>query len=130
MRRRLVRLCRAFLHCSLWLAAFAALVFLCRYLSDAHTRATRAPDCRWNAVPNPNNTPYSARFCYLDKETVLLRVYDTKGQALLAERSFFELDRPRFHWESNALGYNDRNYDGGEIALPPTLLERLRVKLP
>lgn len=125
-----MKLCQVLLRCSLWLAAFAALVYLCSYLSDTRARATKAPGCEWNAVPNPHNAPYLARFCYLDKETVLLRVYDAEGQSLLAERSIFELDRPRFHWELNALGYNDRNYDGGEIALPPTLLERLRAKLP
>jgi hypothetical protein len=125
-----MKLCQVVLRCSLWVAAFAAFVYVGSYLSDAHTRATKAPACEWNAVPSPNNAPYLARFCYLDKETVLLRLYDAEGKALLAERSLFELDRPRFHWESDALGYNDRKYDGGEIALPPTLLERLRAKLP
>lgn len=113
-----------------WIAALVALVYLCNYLVDARLRMTKAPGCKWNTVPNSTKPSYSARFCYLTKDRALLRLDDAAGLHLLAERDFFEMDYPHFYWEADALVYNDRNYDGGEIALPPTLIDRLRANLP
>jgi hypothetical protein len=71
---------------------------------------------------------YQVRFCYLNKETVSLRLYDAGGKQVLAERTYFELDRPLIFWESDALGYDVSN--GQKIALPPTRLDRLRALMP
>lgn len=118
----------ALLRCAIWLAALVAFVYLCIYMNDAHTRATRTLGCRWNDVPNPNNAPYSARFCYLTKEEILLRVHDGVGRRI-AERHYAYSDFARFYWEPNGLGYvSDER--GTFIELPPTLLDRLRAKLP
>ena len=92
-------------------------------------RLARVPNCQWDAVPNPDNAPYSARWCKLAKDTVLLRLYDAKEQHLLAERSFFQMDHPNFYWRADAFGYDTRP-DGGLIWLPPSLIDRLRAKLP
>lgn len=129
MADRLLKLWRVLVRCACWLAALVAIVYLCTYVSDAHTRVTRAPDCRWRTVASPDRSDYSARYCILTKETVLLRVYDAAGGRLLAERAFWHPDWPHFFWRSHELGY-DAYPDGGAITLPPTLLDHLRAKLP
>lgn len=128
MAHRFARLWRALVRCACWLTTLVALVYLCSYVIDAHKRTTKAPGCQWNAVPNPGKSPYSARFCYLTKEAVLLRVYDETGQ-LVAERPYTYSDLARFYWEPNGLGYisDDR---GSFVELPPGFIERLRAKLP
>ena len=73
--------------------------------------------------------PYVARYCYLTKDTVLLRLYAANADQVLAERMFFHLDRPTFYWEPDEFGYAT-SPDGGVISLPPTLLDRLRARLP
>lgn len=121
--------CRALVRCACWLTTLVVLVYLCRYVIDAHKRTTKTPGCHWNAVPNPGNLPYSASFCYLNKETVLLRLYDQSGKKLLAERTYFHLDRPFVLLKKNELIF-DTYPDDAFIALPPSLFERLRAKLP
>lgn len=92
-------------------------------------RYLRMPDCVWKAVPNPHSQPYEVHFCYLTKDTVVVRIHDLSGKHLLAERTFYELDRPRFYWRSEAFGYSNERY-GGLISIPPALIDRLRAKLP
>lgn len=111
------------------LAALVAFVYLCNYVSDARTRATKAPDCVWDPIPNPESEPYTAYYCVLSKGTILLRLYDITEQHLLAERTFSHADWPNFFWKPMGLGY-DAYPDGDLIALPPSLFERLRAKLP
>jgi len=129
MAHRFARLWRTLVRCACWLAALLALVYLCSYVIDARTRATRAPDCQWNTAPNPDDAPYSARWCKLTKDTVLLRLYDSKEQHLLVERAYFHLDRPFVFLKRNELIF-DTYPDDAFIALPPSLFERLRAKLP
>lgn len=115
--------------CALWIVVPIALIQLGSYIIDARTRAARAPSCEWRLVPNPNNTSYVARWCKLTKDTVLLRLYDATEQNLLAERAYFQLDRPNLGWAHDYLWY-DTHPDDAFIALPPSMLERLRAKLP
>ena len=63
------------------------------------------------------------------KDTVLLKLYAANAGQVLAERMFFHLDRPTFYWEPDEFGYAT-SPDGGVISLPPTLLDRLRARLP
>lgn len=121
--RRLTRWMQILVRCMLSLAALALLFQRCSYAIDARKRATKEPGCQWNEVPNSENAQYSARFCYLDTTTVLLRLYDAEERQLLAERMFFDLDRPIFYWEPNELGYDI--VTGDALQLPPTLLDRL-----
>jgi hypothetical protein len=114
---------------TIWLITFTGVVYVCGYAFDVRTRLTRLERCQWTLVSSPDARPYIARYCLLDKETALLRLYDAKGQRVLAERMFFELDRPNFYWKDDALGYSTPP-DGGVISLPPTVLDRLRAKLP
>jgi hypothetical protein len=104
------------------------MISLTNYAVDANLRMSAEPGCQWNHISNPNGFPYQVRFCYLNKETVSLRLYDAQGHRLLAERTFFELDRPLIYWESDALGYDVSN--GQKIALPPTYIDRLRALMP
>lgn len=112
-----------------WTASLSAFLYLCGYAVDVHERKTKEPACQWIAVPSRDAVPYAARYCYLNKETVLLRLYAAGGRQVLAERMFFELDQPNFYWKADALGYSTLS-DGGFIALPPTVLDRLRARLP
>lgn len=112
-----------------WLICLFVAIYCLGYVFDARARYLRGQSCLWNQVPKTVDEPYLARFCYLTKDTVLLRVYDITNRHLLAERIFFNMDRPNFYWDNNALGY-DTAPDGGLISLPPTLLDRVRAKLP
>jgi hypothetical protein len=108
-------------------AAIAA-GFLTNYAIDANLRMTRGVDCVWDPIPNPKDSPCYANFCYLTKDTVVLRVFDAKDDELLAERTYRNSDLGRFYWKSDALRYD--TFTGDSIALPPTLLDRLLAKFP
>jgi hypothetical protein len=116
------------LRLAIWFTLFIAAIYFCSYAFDVHKRQTRGATCVWKAVPNPDNSPYQARYCYLTKDTGLLRLYDVKGKQLLAERMYFNLDLPRLYWSPDALSYDTST--GESIPLPPTLLDRLRARLP
>ncbi len=103
--------------------------YLCGYAFDVHERRTKEPACQWMDVPSRDAVPYVARWCKMDKETVLLRLHAANTDQVLAERMFFELDWPNFYWKANAFGYSTLP-NGGVIPLPPTPLDRLRARLP
>ena len=138
---RAARLGRMLIRWVTWLIVFAAIIQLCIYANDVHTRKTRVPTCEWEPIeslydPPYASPPYSGRFCYLVRGTILLQLYDASDQHLLAERmySYPYYERPSFFWRvdaqrrPSALGYDTTIND--EISLPPTLLDRLRAKLP
>lgn len=112
-----------------WLALLAFVVNLLAYLIDARKRATRAPTCQWHAVPDAGNAPYTARWCMLTKDTALIQLYDADGQHLLADRTYFQLGTPNVGWAQDRIWY-DTYPEDAYIVLPPTLLDRLRAKLP
>ena len=118
-----------FAHLAKWLICVFVAIYVLSYMFDARVRYMRSPGCRWNQIPKTVDEPYLAQFCYLTKDTVLLRLYDITNRHLLAERMFFNMDLPNFYWDSDALGY-ETTPDGGVISLPPTLLDRVRAKLP
>lgn len=133
---RFARLRKPLLRWTCWIAALVALVYLCDYLIDARMRMTKAPGCEWDLVPNPNNLPYdaaySARFCYLVRGTFLVQVHRGVDE-LVAERTYLYPDLASVYWESDGLGYvyDDVGRDAaGFIEIPPTLIDRLRAKLP
>ena len=125
---RLAKLRRQLLRWTCRLAALVALIYLCDYLLDAHMRITKAPSCEWYAVPRPDGDFYSARYCWLSKDTQLLHLYDQGGQ-LIAERTYPYSNVPQFIWGADFLQY-DTWPEGSFIALPPSLIDRLRAKLP
>ncbi|MBO9647238.1 MAG: hypothetical protein J7605_01910 [Variovorax sp.] len=122
-----------------WLIAIALIIQLGIYANDVHTRMSAIDSCEWYPVkdrferPKPPH-PYSGRYCYVAQHTVLLQLFDAEGR-LFAERMYFHLDGGVFVWRTNleervvSLFY-DSDSDGGEILVPPTLLDRLRAKLP
>jgi hypothetical protein len=98
---------------------------------SSHRRLYDEPlGCNWNAVENPDRAPYSARFCYLTKDTVLLRLYDVKGEQLLAERTFINIDRPNFVFDREELIYDTSSRDDGKILLPPNIVDQWLARLP
>lgn len=131
---RAARLGRMFTHWAEWAIVFAAIIQLCIYANDVHTRRTQVPSCKWNQLMNPYSAPYAGRFCHFSNDMVLLQLYDASSQDLLAERMYPYPDSARFFWRLDsqrrpyALGYD--TYTGDAISLPPTLLDRLRAKLP
>lgn len=112
----------------LWIAVFGVVIYLIDYSLDVGERLSLEPACRWNLIENPSKEPYVARSCYLTKDTVILRLYDLKEENLLAERVYSEPNVVLVAWTPNELLY--RNSMGDEILLPPTLIDRLRAKLP
>lgn len=111
-----------------WVAALCCLFFLCSYLIDAHTRLTKAPTCQWQDVPGADDLNYSARYCWLEKRLILLRLYSMDGK-LVAERTYSYPDLPEFTWTSDRLWYDTYPADAF-IALPPSFWEHLRAGFP
>jgi hypothetical protein len=121
----------------------ATFVQLCIYAYDVHTRWTKHDTCDWSPVkdryrePHPR-PPYVARYCYVGRDEVWLQVYDASGRDLLAERMYFDPDKGSFFWYTdprggpNYLMYQSSSSDSGygEIAIPPTRLDRLLAALP
>ncbi|WP_304303681.1 hypothetical protein [Pseudacidovorax intermedius] len=113
-----------------WLLLGTLLIETVDYVFDARLRAHTVPKCRWtDNSPAPDPFPYLARWCFLTKEVVMLRLYDKEGRTLLAERMFDYPDFPRIYWKSKKLGYQTLTGDD-EIALPPSKLDLWRTRLP
>ena len=111
-----------------WILALGFAMLLLDYSLDVSKRLSRGAVCQWNVVPNPENLPYVARYCHLNKDTALLRLYDAKGKELLAERMYFEQDMARIFWTHDELIYTTSTDE--VLSLPPTMLDRLLAKLP
>ena len=117
-----------YLACAIWIAAAAATVCLINYAIDANKRMTRGVDCTWDPIPNPTDSPYYANFCYLTKDTIVLRLFDAHDGRLLAERTYRNADLGRFYWREDLLRYDTLTCDS--IPLPPTLFDRWLARLP
>ena len=111
-----------------WISASAVIVLLIDYVLDVSKRRSRGADCAWSSIEKEENFLYVARYCHLTKDTALLRLYDADGDALLAERMYFESNHVKVNWIGNKLIYS--NSESDFISLPPTFLDRLRAKLP
>jgi hypothetical protein len=85
-------------------------------------------DC--DNTPSPDGN-YSAQVCY-KMGRVILRVSDPRKHVLLAERTFSNIDVPvRLYWESDRLQFeNGDPMELGQIALPPSLKDRILARLP
>lgn len=143
------------LRCIVRGAPIAVVMCLFKYVRDACMRMANTPDCKWHVVSHPDHKPYVTRYCFLTKETVLLRLYGVQARHLLAERAFPNSDWRHFLWTADGLAYDaypdgdsierllparDPNVGGAhdriwygtypEDAYPPTLLDRLHAKLP
>ena len=118
------------LRVSLWLGAMTTVVLLVDYAMDAHTRAEWLPKCQWEDFkPVRYPHPYLARWCFVKREMIVVRLFDETGQKLLAERTFEYPTFPRMYWQQDEFGFLTSSGAGG-ISLPPTLLDRLRLSLP
>lgn len=121
---------RSLTKAAIWLSTCAVLVAMIDYVADARMRARMVPQCRWNDVrPTREAMPYLARWCIVERDVVILRLYDEAGGTLLAERMFDYPDVPRIYWELDELGYRTFT-DWGAIGLPPSTLDRWRTRLP
>lgn len=117
------------LRCIVWGALIAVVMCLFKYVRDARMRMAKTPDCKWHVDPHPDHKPYVARYCFLTKETVLLRLNGAQARRLLAQRAFPNSDWLHFLWMADGLAYDA--YRGGDsIELPSSLLDGLRTRLP
>lgn len=99
------------------------------YLSEADTRHERMSSCEWSSIKSNEPIAYSARWCKLTKDTVILRLYELDENRLVVERSFPHFDGPHFFWDAEGIGYDSQ--DGGDVvSLPPAVYERFRARLP
>lgn len=116
---------RVFAGVAVALLSFCAL----GYLMDVRTRMT---ECTWDrSVSAEDGGLYTAEYCNLKLDKVLLRVYRTSDGELLAERTYPYLDAPKVSWTKHRLVFDTyENGDGGSVPLPPTSLDRIRARLP
>jgi len=99
------------------------------YASGAWERAG-AHNCR--RVPSGDVLArYAAEYCYLSQDRILLRVYSTHSNAILARRTYSGAAPARLRWERDVLVYDPAAPEGrGHVKLPPTLRDRLLARLP
>ncbi len=101
------------------------------YYGDASRRAAAK---NWESqLSTEDKGIYTAQYTYLTSEIMLIRLYQTGQDEILAERTFDHSDIPRVFWTKDCLVYdtNDSSlfYDGG-INLPPTWIDRFLAQLP
>lgn len=99
------------------------------YWKDARLRSLiTSRDCETERSPDGL---YTARYCYVGKQTVL-RLYDASGQQLLVERTYVDYSGVpvRLYWKQDAVKYDDGNDNLGVVHLPPSSYDRLLAKLP
>ena len=98
------------------------------YWREARLRAHCEPKER-NSERSPDGN-YLARYCYFEN-TIVLRLYDTEGQHLIAERTYRDTSGVpvELSWRKDVLMYPD-GPELGEIRLPPPLLDRVMSRLP
>lgn len=113
----------------IWIGVLGMVVLLIDYSLDVSKRLSMEPACIWDPVDNPDHVPYVARYCILARNTILFRLYDASGKQLLAERTYFQMDRPNISWAPGKIWY-DTASDDMYVRLPPTMLDFLRAKLP
>jgi hypothetical protein len=101
--------------------------FIANYALDVRLRS-HTGSCR-SEHSDIEGQPYTATYCLLWNDNVLLRLYDTNTEKLLAERTYYYLDFPKLTWTKDSLIY-DTSSENGEIRFPPTLIDRLRAKFP
>lgn len=113
-----------------WAVLCVLLIEVMNYGWDVRIRARRLPDCRWDEDrPYQETIPYMVRWCTVKREVIMVRLYDKEGQTLLAERMFDSPDWPIIYWTAKEVGYRTLT-DWGSIALPPSVLDLWRTRLP
>ncbi|MBC8740148.1 hypothetical protein OKW30_005434 [Paraburkholderia sp. Clong3] len=74
---------------------------------------------------------YIARYAYLPRDRIALRLYRATTAELLAARVYRYPERIRLFWTEDSLIYDtSAEGDDGEIELPPSWWDRAKAKLP
>ncbi|MFL9960591.1 hypothetical protein PQR02_05530 [Paraburkholderia sediminicola] len=89
---------------------FLLLVLALKYQADARAR-TNAP-VSGQSISTPDGGLYLATYAYLGREEVLLRLYRRNDMALIAERTYTELDEVGLVWNTDKLIYDTSAFDG------------------
>jgi hypothetical protein len=113
-----------------WCACAGLLVIGVNYCFDAALRARAGTysDGWQTEVSKTHDGAYTARYAFIRRDKILLRLYRTDDSRVLAERTFTE-HGVGLVWADDALIY-DTSEDPGMIMLPPTRLDWLLAKLP
>jgi hypothetical protein len=108
---------------------FLLVAFVLKYQADARVRSNA--HMSGQSISTNDGGLYIARYAYLGREEVLLRVYRRSDMTLIAERIYSELDEVGLVWTTDKVIYDTSAFDGkGYIDLPPTLLDRILAKFP
>jgi len=112
-----------------WVISATIIVIALNYAMDVKTRSGAH---EWQqSISTEDGGLYTAEYCYVGFDKILLRLYSSQDRSLLAERMYWYPDSARLLWTSDSLVFNTNPGSGsGEIQLPPTLLDRLLAKLP
>ena len=133
MRLDAYPLLRRAIHFLKWTICIAVVVFGVKYCFESKARVHAGePPHRWSIqVPDILNGAYTAKYTFINRDTILLRLYRTGDPTLLAERTYTE-HGVDLHWSDHELIYDTSEdfYLGGSIQLPPTRVDRLLAKLP
>lgn len=126
MLRRSTRILR-------WTLCVAVVLFGIKYFFEvkARIRADNHPEEWWSEVSPDRGETYTAKLVFINRTTILLRLYRTGDPTLLAERTYTEAG-VALGWSDDELIYDtaDESFFGGGIQLPPTRLDNLLAKLP
>ena len=115
---------------SKWILVTALALAVFNYLADVRLRSSvNSGADRWQtSVSDTQQGAYTAKYIFVTREKILLRLYRTGDPALLAER-IYEENGVDLKWTENKLIYDTASGDG-HIALPPSQFDRLLARLP
>ena len=122
---------RAVLSLTYGICVVAILVFFAGYGSDVIYR--NSAEHWFKEVSDVDGGLYTARYSYLGRGWILLRIYKTGDAKILAERTYQYGDTAKLVWTDDAVVY-DTSENGilhdGAISLPPTWLDGVLAKIP
>jgi|tagenome__1003787_1003787.scaffolds.fasta_scaffold20891150_3 hypothetical protein len=127
--RRIVRMKAAMTRFGVFLAVVVLTGGSWSYYEGVNVRAAAT---KFQSVQSDDDGGiYTARYAYLSRDRILLRVYRTSDMALLAERTYRYPDAVNLIWTKDSLIY-DTSVEGrdGLVHLPPSMIDRLLARLP
>lgn len=113
------------------IAITAVLIFALQYWTNARVRSN-ASDCK---KASSDSGHYTAELCLLqwnpgDDSEYLGRVYDSRNGELLVERTFSTPVPQLSWWKDENVSFSRGGDEASLVTLPPSLLDRLRARLP
>ena len=107
------------------------MIVLCVYFFNMRERATAS--YIGESVSNEDGGLYTAKYYLAGPGGAFMRLYRNSDGVLVAERMFDFGDSFLFIWKPDRLHYSTSDpsfFYNGEIALPPSCIDRLLARLP